>query len=396
MNSNDKNKRLKVGIFVDDLNRKAMGTAIVLENLIKEYTGDFSQEIDLTFIFKEGYCCDFEKYTNVKKIPVKIFNLPRFSGFFSYLYFFIFNCEKFDIVHFPRPALHPFFGLLKILGKTKKIVVTFHGAPEKNVSIFQTPVNYFNRWFIILIGGFFIDAAIVDSKAGVFQVAAYYKLPFKKLFSVYLGVNKEFQLISETGKNYWRDKIKEKYSLGFPYVLTVARLLPHKNIIRLIEAFCIFKEKDKNLINLVIVGGTYELKYSALVREIIKRKKAESFIRIVPFVKEEDLPAIYGLADLFIFISLSEGFGLPILEAMACGAPVITSSISCLPEIAGGAAVLVNPYEPEKIAEAMEGLMNNENLKKDLIKNGLERVKEFSWGKMARENIDIYRKILNL
>lgn len=389
-------EKIKVGLFADDLNRKAKGTAVVLDNLIKEYAYNFSQEIDLTLIFKEENRGEFEKYAGIKMIPVKIFHLPKFAGFFSYLYFFIFSREKFDIVHFPRPVLHPFFWLLKILGKTKKIAVTFHGAPEKNVPIFQTPVNYFNRWFIILIGRFFIDAAIVDSKKSVSQAAAYYILPLKKLFFVYLGINKEFQPISETDKDYWRNKIKEKYSLSFPYILTVARLLPHKNIIRLIESFCNFREKNKSLINLLIVGGTYELKYSALVRGTIKRKKAELFIQIVPFVEEDDLPIVYNLADCFIFVSLSEGFGLPILEAMACGAPVITSSISCLPEIAGGAAVLVNPYKPEKIAEAIKKLLNNENLKRDLIRKGFERIKEFSWGKMTRGNINIYKKILNL
>jgi glycosyltransferase involved in cell wall biosynthesis len=111
------------------------------------------------------------------------------------------------------------------------------------------------------------------------------------------------------------------------------------------------------------------------------------------YVPDEDLSALYSGAKAFIFPSLQEGFGLPILEAMQCGTPVISSNATSLPEVAGEAAILINPYDKDELSQAMLNLLSDENLRNELTQKGLERAKQFSWSKCAQETVEIYQKI---
>jgi len=126
----------------------------------------------------------------------------------------------------------------------------------------------------------------------------------------------------------------------------------------------------------------------------VQRLELEHYVRFTGYVEEEDLPALYNGADLFVFPSLYEGFGLPVLEAMACGTPVVTSNTSSLPEVAGDAALLVDPYDVEEIATAMRRILEDEALTAELRAKGLARAKEFSWERTARETIAVYEKVL--
>ena len=112
------------------------------------------------------------------------------------------------------------------------------------------------------------------------------------------------------------------------------------------------------------------------------------------YIGPTDLVYFYNLAEVFLFPSLYEGFGLPVLEAMACGCPVITSNISALPEVVGDAAILVNPYSVEEISTAMEKVLTNKTLRLELAEKGLKRAREFSWKKNARETLELYKKVL--
>ncbi|MDD5547604.1 MAG: glycosyltransferase family 1 protein [Candidatus Pacebacteria bacterium] len=388
-----KTSKIKVGIMADGLERKAMGSAIYLRNIIEQYLADFGDEIDLYLIYKEGQC-QHELCGRAKSVSVKILSLPKFAGFFSYLWLFVSTKNKFDIIHFSRPALHPFFWLLKVFGKTKKIVVTFHGAPDNaSIPIFQTFATRFNRWFIISFGRFFIDAALADSETAINQIAWYYKFPKNKIHSVYLGIGKEFLLASD--KNILKKKLLEKYKINFPYILGMGRMDPHKNTHRLLEAF--FKLKKEGLPHeLIIIGGEHEPEYSNLIKEILNGSEYKQAVKFIDFADDEDLPAFYSLADVFAFPSLSEGFGLPVLEAMACGTPVVTSNASCLPEIAGGAAVLADPYQIGGIADAIRLAIKDINLKRELVLKGIKRSGDFSWKKTAEGNFRLYKSVLTL
>ena len=145
------------------------------------------------------------------------------------------------------------------------------------------------------------------------------------------------------------DLVRQRYQLDHPFVLYVGNIKPHKNIERLIDAFGRARSQCPDDLKLVIIGDEIS-KYPAL-RQSVHKHKLDKHVRFLGFQPMETLAAFYRLARAFVFPSLYEGFGLPPLEAMACGAPVVTSNVSSLPEVAGGAALLVDPYDADAIAE---------------------------------------------
>jgi glycosyltransferase involved in cell wall biosynthesis len=184
----------------------------------------------------------------------------------------------------------------------------------------------------------------------------------------------------------------KRHGIETPYVLYVGSLEPRKNLLRLLEAYSRLRSwSDKWF--LVIVGARSFRKSSPVVKRV-EELGLEASVRFTGYVPEEDLPAIYNGADLFVFPSIYEGFGLPVLEAMACGAPVVTSNTSSLPEVAGDAAVLVDPYNVNAIAVAMHQVLINPALGAELIEKGLIRAAQFSWKRTALETISIYKLVL--
>jgi len=174
-----------------------------------------------------------------------------------------------------------------------------------------------------------------------------------------------------------------KYKLPDKFILFVGTLEPGKNLPRLFEAFYQLKKENRIAQKLVIVGayGWGRLRH---YREVLQAPQAlKDEIIFTGYVPDEDLPLIYNAADLFVFPSLYEGFGLPPLEAMACGTPVITSNLSSLPEIVGEAGILINPYNTKDLADAIERVLKDDALKKAMIAKGLAQVKKFSWRRAA-------------
>lgn len=193
----------------------------------------------------------------------------------------------------------------------------------------------------------------------------------------------------------WKLEIQKRYNLPERFVLYVGDVTWNKNLPRLLEAV-----KQINL-PLVMVG-------KALVSEDYDRtnpwnddlvkvqQEAEANTNVIRlgFVSNEDLVGIYNMATVFIMPSLYEGFGLPVLEAMASGCPVITTKEGSLPEVAGEAALYVDAYSTESIAEGLKKVFNDENLRKELSKKGLKRAAEFSWKKTAENTLEVYRRVL--
>ena len=175
--------------------------------------------------------------------------------------------------------------------------------------------------------------------------------------------------------------VKNKYNLPSKYFLTVGSLEPRKNLKFLISSFIDLKKRFPNDYKLVITGraawGSQELK------KMIDNKDIKNEVIFTGYVPDEDLVSIYTLADCFIYPSIYEGFGLPVLEAMACGTPVMISNTSSLPEVGGDAALYFSPYVKEELVMQMQRFIINPELKKELSKKGLERSKEFSWKRVA-------------
>ncbi len=180
-----------------------------------------------------------------------------------------------------------------------------------------------------------------------------------------------------------------KFTIEGRYILFVGTLQPRKNIARLIEAF----SRLKSEVFLVVVGKKGWL-YDEIL-EAPKKFNVEKRVKFLDFVKDEDLPQIYKKALCFILPSLYEGFGLPVLEAMKYGCPVVTSNISSLPEVGGDAVLYVDPFNVDDIVKKLELIVSDRELREKLIKKGYEQVKKFSWEKTARETLSVLTRIAN-
>jgi len=385
---------IRVGIFADDLNRRGKGTAVALEQIVKIYSERYRHKIDLSIIVRAGTCAHpVCRETNQVQVPWV--HLPKYAGFFSYLRYFLNSKETFDIIHFPRPALHPFFWLLKLRGKAKKIVVTFHGAPDAaSVRIYQTPLTQLNRFFIKWIGKYFIDVMIADADGAIDQIANYYKLPRHKIVRVYLAAGNEFFPLNRQRRREAQAELQRHYGIPSPYLLSVARFDPHKNVHRLVEAFFQLLTRAALPHTLVLVGGSHEPIYSALVERTIHASVYRMRVYQPPYIAPAHLPLLYAAADVLAFVSLSEGFGLPLVEAMKCGIPVVASDAPVLPEIAGGAALLVDPFSVESITEGLHTVLADENVRADLASRGIKRAEQFSWEETAAQLFHVYENCL--
>jgi len=205
----------------------------------------------------------------------------------------------------------------------------------------------------------------------------------KKIFVIYNGVSDNFK----TKDKFPIDKlaeIKNKYNLPDNYMLYVGRLNIRKNIEAIIKALMFIDIK----VTLVIVGQKNKLSDKFIY--LAQKNKVEDRLNFTGYVKDEDLYPIYVLAKLFIFVPFEEGFGLPPLEAMKCGIPIVVSNTSCLPEICGTAGTYVDPYSPQEIAEKIMMLLNNNELRNKKIKIGLERASKFTWQDSVKKIYNVF------
>jgi glycosyltransferase involved in cell wall biosynthesis len=186
-------------------------------------------------------------------------------------------------------------------------------------------------------------------------------------------------------------RVRERYQLQDPFVLYAGNVKPHKNLERLIEAFGIVRRAGFDALKLVLIGD--DISKYAVLRRAVHRLQLHKHVRFLGYLPEETLAVMYRLAGVFVFPSLYEGFGLPPLEAMASGTPVITSNASSLPEVVGDAALLVDPYDPDAIADAIRRIVSDETLRADLHRRGLARAKEFSWKQSVARVRRIYDEV---
>ena len=187
------------------------------------------------------------------------------------------------------------------------------------------------------------------------------------------------------------ERTKERYQLDGPFALYVGNIKPHKNLERLIDAFHLLRRQGFEHLKLLIIGDQIS-KYPRL-RRAVDRYKLHKHVRFLGFVGDDTLAALYRLATVFVFPSLYEGFGLPPLEAMASGTPVVTSNVSSLPEVVGDAAVLVDPYNAEAIADGMRRVLTDPGLCATLHQRGLERARTFSWEVSVRRIHQVYMDV---
>ncbi len=287
--------------------------------------------------------------------------------------------------------------------------------------VFFSPSHYAPRWspmptVISIMDLSFIHFPSLFTKKDLYQLKSWTKYSAthaKKIFTIsntsrddilkeyhkvasdvevtYLGIKDKGSM--EKNKEMAREDLKKKFGIKDKYVLFVGTLQPRKNIAGLIEAFASVKGKVPSVkeLQLVIVG-----KKGWLYEEILQAPKKfdiKERVLFLDFVTDEDLPSLYSNAEVFVLPSLYEGFGLPVLEAMKYGCPVITSNVSSLPEAGGEAALYIDPTNVKQMTGMIEKVLEDKSLREDMIKKGYEHVKKFSWEKTAKKTLEILEEV---
>jgi glycosyltransferase involved in cell wall biosynthesis len=221
-------------------------------------------------------------------------------------------------------------------------------------------------------------------------------IPAQRVHQIYNAIDSEFltNLPSESDSR----QILDRYQIDYPYLLYAGTVKPQKNVARIVEAFAVLRqdlEDHPRLANLrlVIIGDRLS-KYPAL-RRAVHQSRVRDVVRFLGFVPAESLKVFYRSAEAFVFPSLYEGFGLPPLEAMASGTPVISSGVSSLPEVVGDAAMIVKPENVFDIARGIKEVLLDDRLRQTLVARGFDQVKRFSWYDTARQVLAAYRDVLS-
>ncbi len=248
----------------------------------------------------------------------------------------------------------------------------------------------------------YLTHRVLHRAARILAVSQFTKMDIQRLFSipanrievVYNAIDERFRLGHANESD--RELIAERYQCNYPFILYAGRISPHKNVVRIIEAFSALKaelEKEDKFpdLKLIIIGDEVS-RHPDLRRTVIK-SGVQNDVRFLGFVSIEVLRIFYDVAKVFVFPSLYEGFGLPPLEAMAHGTPVVTSNTSSLPEVVGGAAVLVNPENVFEIMRALHKVLVDQPLREKLKQRGYEQVQRFSWEASVQHIIDVYREV---
>ncbi len=232
------------------------------------------------------------------------------------------------------------------------------------------------------------DKIITGSRFSKQDIVQSYRIAPSRVEVVPLGASSGWEAGMEAKVT---EKTVKKYGIRKPYLLSVGRLNPRKNLAALVEAFSLFKKKS-SAPHMLVIAGKHDYASPDIIRSV-KISPASRDILFTGFIPGRDLPSLYKEADVFVYPSLFEGVGLPVLEAMSLGTPVITSNSSSLKETAGNAAVLADPSDPASISRAMVRLTGDPALKQLYAGRGMSRAQKFSWRSTAEQTLKIYHQL---
>jgi len=295
----------------------------------------------------------------------------------------ILNKEKLDLMHFTHFNAPIFY--------KKPFVMTIHDLtlsffPGKKMT---SLLHRFAYQLTIRLNTHKAKKIIAVSQNTKKDLINLLKIKPEKITVTYEGTDPKFKLIKNKNKLGFIAKIKTKYGLNKPFLLYTGVWRDHKNVIGLIKTFDKLI-KEKNFTGNLVITGKKDSTYCEVTKTVAKLN-LEKKIKLVGLVSEEDLVALYNLATIYVFPSFYEGFGLPPLEAMACGTPVAASNTSCIPEICGKEnAVFFNPYNITDMTEKIIDLIQNNQKQEKLIQNGFQHILNFSWKKMAKKTLNVY------
>lgn len=366
---------MKIGIITSSVDGNRTGIGNYTYNLVKNLT-KIDKENKYTLIHHRY--SNNEIYNNNELIIPRL-RIPLKETISNNI---ILSCvlrnHDFDIVHDPS-QISPF-----LFKSQSKKVLTIH---DLTPILFPRTFGYIHAFlqrYILPITLKNVDTIIAVSENTKQDIIKYLKFPEERIKVTYRGIGDGFTCIKNT------DDVKEKYNIKNPFILFVGTLEPRKNILTLLKAF--HKLKKNGIDHTLVFVGSEGWKYKS-VYETIRKLNIPGSVMFLGYVPDKDLPKIYNAADLLVYPSFYEGFGLSPLEAMACGCPVITSNTSSLPEVVGDAGIMVDPYDVDDLANAMKSVLLDEILREKMTKKGLERAKRFNWEECAKRTLEIYREV---
>lgn len=363
--------KITLGFDAHTIGNQATGNEVYAAGLIEGFRRNNFKDLECVYYVSNSQILQSE--ANVRSLKTKS-SMLRLALTFPYLL----RRDQIQIAHFQYIA--PLF--LKT-----PFVLTVHDLSYlSHAQYFPYLMRKRLQWMVPLA----VKKAshiVTVSESSKNDLIREYGLSEEKVSVVYNGVADIFFPASEIEEQ----RVREKYDCTTPYFLVVGALQPRKNLRRVIQTYAKLV-KNNQIATRLVIAGPRSWKHQS-VDELVKKLGIESYVKITGYVPDEDLVALYSAAKFSIYASLFEGFGLPIVESMACGTPVITSNTSSMPEVAADAALLVDPQDDQSIADAILMLDRDMKLREQLKQRGLLNAKRFSWKNAAQRMYEIYKQV---
>lgn len=361
---------MRVGIDVQARNGPKTGLGVYTENLVQALLQERRNGYEFCFFEKD----EARDWNTLRRLFWENSELPAHV-----------RANRVEILHVPAFA--------PPLVKPCRTVVTVHDLIGM---VFPNQLGwpsrfYWGQWLPLAVKR--ADALIADSENTKKDIMKFLRISEKKITVIYPSGHEGFRPLAPS-----EGLLELRKRVGFQgkYFLAVGTLEPRKNIARVIQAFLRFLEKRGNKdpqFHLILVGSK-EFAHGRFYDSLLGSSADWARIHFTGYLEKKDLNVLYSGAEAFVFPSLYEGFGIPVLEAMASGTPVITSRTSSLPEVAGDAVTYVDPYDVEALAGALETMESEEELRKGWIQKGFARIQRFSWRRTVKETLSVYETVL--
>lgn len=376
---------IRVAIFSDVMDRPARGTALVARKLVEQLTKR-KEEFGIELYLVHSKKVNDPLYAQAHEVMMRQYRIPKIGRLVSEAVFLWRTRNEYDVIHYTQESIYPLFWL-----SNARVVVSVLSHLEGwrdfglkvRYAMVYTTLRYFHP---------FIDALVCMSASTVKDsILRHSSVSPAKIHHVPLGVDEVFT--HPPGVEEARHLVHERYTLPVPFIFAPGRVDSQKNIPRVVAAYAALLKNHPDLPHALVIGARHRPEEDRLVEELVAHHNLTSRIIHLPYVEDRDMPALYRAADLTIYPSLHEGFGLPILESMAAGTPVITSTVYSMPEIAGEAALLVDPTDVSALAAAMSRLLTDARLHERFSELGKKNVQRYSWSRMAEQTASIYRQV---
>jgi glycosyltransferase involved in cell wall biosynthesis len=363
---------MRIGVMLRHFKRQPGGVRTYTNNLLDHLVKlDKINQYVLIYDDKDSVG-SYSAYPNVEEIVIKS---PSKLTWDQIAMLSVVRNKHLDLIFNPKTSV-PLFT------NCKKVFV-FHGGDW-----FTFPQNYgiLDRFYHNIAAPIYCkkaDAVISVSNSATEHITSALRVDPVKIRTVYHGVSGDFRPIEDERA---LETVRQQYRLPDDFILYVGQIYPMKNVGGIIRAFLKVREKLPHKLVLVGVPGPNSKSDLALINEL----QLQDDVILTGWIPDEHLPAMYNLADLFVFPSFYEGFGIPLLEAMACGCPIVTSNIDTPVEVVDDAAILVDPSDVNSISEGIYEGLTNQSLRQDLIQKGFKRVKNFGWEESAQDTLALF------